>query len=192
MIDLSKYKLIAGVDEVGRGCLSGPVVSAAVILKPGFSDKRIKDSKLIKSQKKREEIEAIIKENSVAWATGVCSPEEIDRHNILQATFISMRRALDSLFAIPDFLMIDGNSFPGYGNIPYECYIKGDALHASISAASILAKTYRDRLMVSLSKEYPDYLWEKNMGYGTRDHMEAIKKIGLSEHHRKTFCTKFI
>lgn len=192
MIDLSKYKLIAGVDEVGRGCLAGSVVSAAVILKPGFSDKRIKDSKLIKSQKKREEIELVIKENSISWGIGVCSPEEIDRNNILQATFISMRRALDSLSAIPNFLMIDGNAFPSYDNIPHECYIKGDALHSSISAASILAKTYRDRLMVTLSKECPDYLWEKNMGYGTRDHMEAIKKVGLSGHHRKTFCTKFI
>lgn len=191
-MNISKYKLIAGVDEVGRGCLAGPVVSAAVILKPGFSDKRIKDSKLIKSQKKREEIELVIKENSIAWGIGVCSPEEIDRNNILQATFISMGRALDSLFAIPDFLMIDGNAFPGYKDIPYECYIKGDSLHPCISAASILAKTYRDRLMISLSEEFPNYLWEKNMGYGTRDHIESIKKVGLSIQHRKTFCTKFI
>lgn len=192
MIDISNYKMIAGVDEVGRGGLSGPVVSAAVILKPGFSDSRIKDSKLIKSQKKREEIEILIKENSIAWATGVCSPQEIDNQNILQATFISMRRALASLSCTPDFLMIDGDSFPGYCDIPFECYIKGDSLHAPISAASILAKTYRDRLMVTLSKECPDYLWEKNMGYGTRDHIEAIRKVGISKHHRKTFCKKFI
>lgn len=185
-------KIIAGVDEVGRGTLSGPVVAAAVILPEGFHDPRIKDSKAIKSQKKREEVEKIIKENAIAWAVGASSPQEIDQINILQATFLAMKRAIDALGTTPEFLYIDGDKFPGHRDIPYECVIKGDSKIHSISAASILAKVYRDRLMQSLSLEFPGYLWEKNMGYGTPDHIKAIKEIGISKHHRKTFCTNFI
>jgi len=186
------YKLIAGVDEVGRGTLSGSVVAAAVILPEGFHDPRIKDSKAIKSQKKREEVEMIIKENAIAWAIGESSAQEIDQINILQATFLAMKRAIDALSISPEFLYVDGDKFPGHNGIPYECVIKGDSKIHSISAASILAKTHRDRIMQSLSSEFPNYLWEKNMGYGTPDHISAIKKIGLSKHHRKTFCTNFI
>ena len=187
-----KYNLIAGIDEVGRGTLSGPVIAAAVILPEGFYDPRIRDSKAIKSQKKREEIEKIIKENAIAWSIGASSPQEIDQINILQATFLAMKRAIDALDKIPEFLYVDGDKFPGHKNIPYECVIKGDSKIHSISAASILAKVYRDRLMQSISPEFPEYLWEKNMGYGTPEHIKAIKEIGISKHHRKTFCNNFI
>lgn len=192
MLEIEKYNLIAGIDEVGRGSLAGSVVSAVVIFPKGFYDPRIKDSKLIKSQKKREEVEKIIKDNAIAWGIGASSPTEIDQINILQATFLSMKRALDSLNCTPEFLYIDGDKFPGYNNIPYECVIKGDSKIHSISAASILAKVYRDRLIQSLSPEFPLYLWEKNMGYGTSDHIKAIRETGITKHHRKTFCTNFI
>jgi ribonuclease HII len=192
MLDINNYKIIAGVDEVGRGCLSGPVVAAAVILPEGFSDSRIRDSKVIKSLKKREEIEMVIKENAIAWGIGAASPQEIDQMNILQATFLAMKRAIDSCVPRPDFLYIDGDKFPGHNGIPYECVIKGDSKVPCISAASILAKVYRDRLMRDIGKEYETYLWEKNVGYGTPEHIKAIKEIGLSKHHRKTFCQNFI
>jgi ribonuclease HII len=192
MLDINNYKIIAGVDEVGRGCLSGPVVAAAVILPEGFSDLRIRDSKLIKSLKKREEIEMVIKENAISWGIGAASPQEIDQMNILQATFLAMKRAIDSCVPRPDFLYIDGDRFPGHNGIPYECVIKGDSKVPCISAASILAKVYRDRLMRDIGKEYETYLWEKNVGYGTPEHIKAIKEIGLSKHHRKTFCQNFI
>jgi len=192
MIDLSKYKAIAGVDEVGRGGLSGPVVSACVILPDDFRDSRIKDSKLIKSIKKREEIEKVIKENAISWGIGASSPQEIDQFNILQATFISMKRAIDSCSTQPDFLYIDGDKFIGHKEIPYECVIKGDSKILSISAASILAKVYRDRLMQSIAAEFPQYLWEKNMGYGTSEHIKSIRETGITKHHRKSFCTNFI
>jgi ribonuclease HII len=186
------YKLIAGVDEVGRGCLSGPVVAAAVILPEGFYDPRIKDSKLIKSQKKREEVELIIKENAISWGIGASSPQEIDQMNILQATFLAMKRAIDSCSKKPDFLYIDGDKFPGYNGIPYECVIKGDSKIHSISAASILAKVHRDKLMRQVGIEYPGYKWDTNVGYGTADHINEIRRSGLTKHHRKTFCLNFI
>lgn len=187
-----KYNLIAGVDEVGRGTLAGPVVAAVVILPEGFYDSRIKDSKLIKSIKKREEAEKIIKDNAIAWGIGASSPQEIDQINILQATFLAMKRAIDSLSLQPEFLYVDGDKFPGHKGIPYECVIKGDSKIHSISAASILAKVYRDRLMKSIGLEFPEYLWEKNAGYGTPDHISAIKTTGLTKHHRKSFCQNFI
>jgi ribonuclease HII len=186
------YKLIAGVDEVGRGCLSGPVVAAAVILPEGFYDPRIKDSKLIKSQKKREEAELIIKDNAISWGIGASSPQEVDQINILQATFLAMKRAIDACSKTPDFLYVDGDKFPGYRDIPYECVIKGDSKIHSISAASILAKVHRDKLMRQIGIEYPAYKWETNVGYGTADHITEIKKSGLTKHHRKSFCLNFI
>lgn len=184
--------MVAGVDEVGRGCLCGPVVAAVVILPEGFSDPRIKDSKKIKSQKKREEAERIILENAVAWGIGASTPQEIDQMNILQATFLAMKRAIDSCSVIPGKLLVDGDKFPGYKDIPYECIIKGDSLHQCIAAASILAKTHRDRLMGELSLEFPKYLWERNVGYGTEDHIKAIRKLGITKYHRKSFCQNFI
>ena len=192
MLDTSNYKFIAGVDEVGRGCLSGPVVAAVVILPKDFNDPRIKDSKAIKSLKKREEVEGIIKENAIAWGIGAASPQEIDQMNILQATFLAMKRAIDSCKIDPDFLYVDGDKFPGHKGIPYECVIKGDSKVQCISAASILAKVHRDRLMKSISQEFSHYLWEKNVGYGTPEHISAIRESGITKHHRKTFCQNFI
>lgn len=192
MIDISGYKFIAGVDEVGRGCLSGPVVAAAVILRPDFHDSRIKDSKTIKSLKKREELELLIKENAISWGIGAASPQEIDQMNILQATFLAMKRAIDSCSNVPDFLYVDGDRFPGHKGIPYECVIKGDSKIFSISAASILAKVHRDKLMRELDMQFPKYLWTRNVGYGTADHIKAIREIGITKHHRKTFCQNFI
>lgn len=186
------YQLIAGVDEVGRGCISGPVVAAAVILPLDFYDSRIKDSKLIKSKKKKEEAESVIKQNAIAWGIGAASAQEIDQINILQATFLAMKRAIDSMPIVPEFLYIDGDRFPGHKGIPCECVIKGDSKIHSISAASILAKVHRDKLMASIGLEFPDYLWEKNAGYGTSEHISVIKSRGLTKHHRKSFCLNFI
>ena len=190
---MEENNFICGVDEVGRGPLCGPVVSAAVILPKGFSDPRIKDSKKIKNPKKMKEIADFIKENAISYSIGISSPEEIDEINILQSTYLAMHRAIKGLNTIPNKLLIDGNSFKPYpyDNIPYECIIKGDDKHIEIAAASIIAKNFRDEMMVELSKEYPDYKWESNSGYGTKDHIEAIKRVGLTPHHRLTFCTKF-
>ena len=190
---MEENNFICGVDEVGRGPLCGPVVSAAVILPKGFSDPRIKDSKKIKNPKKMKEIADFIKENAISYSIGISSPEEIDEINILQSTYLAMHRAIKGLNIIPNKLLIDGNSFKPYpyDNIPYECIIKGDDKHIEIAAASIIAKNFRDEMMVELSKEYPDYKWESNSGYGTKDHIEAIKRVGLTPHHRLTFCTKF-
>ena len=190
---MEENNFICGVDEVGRGPLCGPVVSAAVILPKGFSDPRIKDSKKIKNPKKMKEIADFIKENAISYSIGISSPEEIDEINILQSTYLAMHRAIKGLNIIPNKLLIDGNSFKPYpyDNIPYECIIKGDDKHIEIAAASIIAKNFRDEMMVELAKEYPDYKWESNSGYGTKDHIEAIKRVGLTPHHRLTFCTKF-
>ena len=190
---MEENNFICGVDEVGRGPLCGPVVSAAVILPKGFSDPRIKDSKKIKNPKKMKEIADFIKENAISYSIGISSPEEIDEINILQSTYLAMHRAIKGLNTIPNKLLIDGNSFKPYpyDNIPYECIIKGDDKHIEIAAASIIAKNFRDEMMVELAKEYPDYKWESNSGYGTKDHIEAIKRVGLTPHHRITFCSKF-
>jgi ribonuclease HII len=191
-VDVSSYRNIAGIDEVGRGTLCGAVVAAVVILPPGFSDPRIKDSKLIKSAKKREEIAKFIKENAIAWGIGASSPQEIDRINILQATFLAMKRAIDSCSKTPDFLYVDGDRFNGYGDIPYECVVKGDSKVLSIAAASIIAKVHRDDLMKELHNEFPKYSWNTNVGYGTADHIKTIREIGITKHHRMTFCQNFI
>ena len=183
--------LICGVDEVGRGPLCGPVVSAAVVLPNGFTDSRIKDSKKIKSSKKMKEIADFIKENAISYSIGISTAKEIDDINILQSTYVAMHRAIDGLNLTPSKLLIDGNSFKPYKDIPYECVVKGDDKHIEIAAASIIAKNFRDEMMVELAKEYPDYKWETNSGYGTKDHIEAIKRVGLTPHHRITFCTKF-
>jgi ribonuclease HII len=183
--------MTAGIDEVGRGCLSGPVVSSAVILPPGFSHNLITDSKKL-SKKKREIAYDLILDSALYVGVGSSQPEEIDRINILQATFKSMFRAIDDLGILPEMLMVDGDKFPGYKNIPFECIIKGDSKVPSISAASIIAKVTRDRMMEDLSSSYPEYLWERNSGYGTKDHMNAIEKHGLTSQHRRSFCSRFI
>ena len=176
--------IIAGVDEVGRGCLAGPVVSAAVILKKGINLNLLKDSKKI-SFKKREEISDHIKKNSY-YAIGIASVEEILNKNILQASLLSMRRALEKLTIKPGFTLIDGNFAPA-GLKNYKTIINGDEKIKVISAASIIAKVYRDRFMIKLSEKYSNYAWERNFGYGTKAHLEGLKNFGVTAHHRKGF-----
>lgn len=183
--------MIAGIDEVGRGCLSGPVLSASVILPEGFTHPLIKDSKKL-SAKKREQAFDIIVENAISYGIGISESDEIDRINILQATFVSMKKAIDDMKVIPTKLLVDGDKFPGHNRIPFECIIKGDSKFACISAASIIAKVTRDKMMKELAKEHPEYLWESNAGYGSKAHTDAIKKHGITKHHRKSFCSKFI
>lgn len=183
--------MIAGIDEVGRGCLAGPVVSAAVIFPDDFSHPLMGDSKKL-SEKRRDEAFKIIHENAISISIGISEPEEIDRINILQATFVSMKKAIDGLSVTPTKLLIDGDKFPGHNGIPFECIVKGDSKIQSISAASIIAKVTRDKIMKALSSQFPQYMWESNVGYGTKDHMFALEKNGLSKHHRKSFCSRFI
>ena len=176
--------ITAGVDEVGRGCLAGPVVSAAVILKDGINLKILKDSKKI-SFKKRLEISDHIKSHSF-YAIGLASVDEILDLNILQASLLSMKRALEQLTVKPDLTLIDGNFAPS-GLKNYKTIINGDEKIKVISAASIIAKVYRDKLMIKLAEEFSNYSWERNFGYGTKAHFEGLKKFGISAHHRKGF-----
>ena len=176
--------ITAGVDEVGRGCLAGPVVSSAVILKESVNLSILKDSKKI-SFKKRIEIAKHIKLNSI-YAIGIASVEEILNLNILQAALLSMKRAIDKLSIKPELILIDGNFAPK-GLINFKTIIKGDEKVKSISAASIIAKVYRDQLMIKLSEKFQNYAWERNFGYGTKAHMEGLKKFGVTSHHRKGF-----
>ena len=179
-------KLIAGCDEAGRGCLAGPVVAAAVILPNNFKNKMLNDSKLL-SEKKRDLLRKVIEKQATCWAIGIVSPAEIDKINILNASFLAMHRAIKKLYVEPEFLIIDGNRFNDYQAINHECIIKGDGKYLAIAAASVLAKTYRDDIMKKLAVEFPDYNWEKNKGYPTKQHRNAIEKIGISKHHRKSF-----
>ena len=179
-----KRLITAGVDEVGRGCLAGPVVSAAVVLKKGVNLKLLKDSKKI-TFNKREKISKHIKENSY-FAIGIASVEEILKLNILQASLLSMKRALNQLTIKPDITLIDGNFAPE-GIKKYKTIINGDEKVKAISAASIIAKVYRDKLMIKLSEKYSNYSWERNFGYGTKAHLEGLKKFGVTAHHRKSF-----
>ena len=174
----------AGVDEVGRGCLAGPVVSAAVILKKGVNLRLLKDSKKI-TFKRRVEIAEHIKLNSI-YAIGMASVEEILNLNILQAALLSMKRAIDKLSVKPELILIDGNFAPK-GLTNFKTIINGDEKVKSISAASIIAKVYRDQLMIKLSEKFHNYAWERNFGYGTKAHMEGLKKFGVTPHHRKGF-----
>ena len=176
--------ITAGVDEVGRGCLAGPVVSAAVILKKGIDLKLLKDSKKI-SFKKREEISEHIKKNSY-YAIGIASVKEILNLNILQASLLSMSRAIEKLKIKPGLTLIDGNFAPA-GLKNYKTIINGDEKIKVISAASIIAKVYRDRFMIKLSEKFSNYAWERNFGYGTKAHLEGLKKFGVTSHHRKGF-----
>ena len=179
-----KKLITAGVDEVGRGCLAGPVVSAAVILKKGINLKLLKDSKKI-TFKKRENISEHIKENSY-FAIGIDTVEEILKLNILHASLLSMKRAINQLVIKPDLTLIDGNFAPtGIKN--YKTIVNGDEKVKTISAASIIAKVYRDRLMIKLSKKFSNYAWDRNFGYGTKAHLKGLKKFGITAHHRKGF-----
>ena len=179
-------KLIAGCDEAGRGCLAGPVVAAAVILPNNFKNKMLNDSKLL-SEKNRNLLRPIIEKQATCWAIGMVSAAEIDTINILNASFLAMHRAIKKLYIEPEFLIIDGNRFNPYQCITHECVIKGDGKYLAIAAASVLAKTYRDDIMKKLADEFPDYNWQNNKGYPTKKHRNAIKKNGISKHHRKSF-----
>ncbi|MFZ3170453.1 MAG: ribonuclease HII [Carboxydocellales bacterium] len=182
--------MIAGVDEVGRGPLAGPVAAGAVILPPGCRINGLDDSKKL-SEKKREMLYEEIKQVAIAWSVGMASPEEIDRHNILQATYLAMQRALAGLAKKPDHLLVDALTIPRL-NIPQQGIIGGDGLSLSIAAASVMAKVTRDRLMVELDEDYPVYGFTRHKGYGTKEHLQAIETSGLSPLHRKSFCQQFI
>lgn len=176
----------AGCDEVGRGCLCGPVVAAAVILDDNFEPNLIADSKIL-SSKIRYELDSYIKEKAVCWAVAEIPPEVIDVHNILNASIHAMHLALDKLSVRPELILVDGNRFHPYNYIPHQCIVKGDSKMLSIAAASILAKNYRDTLMTQLHEEFPQYGWDKNMGYATPDHRKALMKHGPTIHHRRSF-----
>ena len=182
----TKTKIEAGCDEAGRGCYAGPVVAAAVILPKNFKHPLLNDSKKL-SESQREILRPIIEEQAIAWGIGVVDHEEIDRINILKASFKAMHKAIDQLTKRPALLLIDGNRFIPYSQIPHQCFVKGDGRFASIAAASIIAKTYRDRLMQDLHTEFPQYGWDRNKGYGTATHRKAIEIHGLCRYHRKSF-----
>ncbi len=181
-----KKLLEAGCDEAGRGCYAGPVFAAAVILPKNFYHPLLNDSKQV-TEKNRNLLRPIIEANALAWAVARVEAEEIDRINILKASFLAMHKAIDALAQKPGLLLIDGNRFSPYFGISHHCIIKGDGKFASIAAASILAKTHRDSYMESLDSEFPVYKWMKNKGYGTKDHRDAIAIHGLCEHHRKSY-----
>ena len=183
---LEANRIEAGCDEAGRGCMAGSVFAAAVILPPDFKNDDLNDSKQL-SEKKRYALRPVIEKEAIAWAVGIVTPEEIDKINILKASFLAMHRAIDQLQVRPEHLLIDGNRFTPYPDIKHTTVVKGDGKYLSIAAASILAKTYRDDYMDELAKEYPDYHWTENKGYPTKAHREAIRTIGITPYHRKTF-----
>lgn len=176
----------AGCDEAGRGCLAGSVYAAAVILPLDYENELLNDSKKL-SSKKRYTLRTEIERDAVAWAVGVVTPEEIDKINILNASFLAMHRALDQLKVRPEAVIVDGNRFKPYQELPFTTIVKGDGKYLSIAAASILAKTYRDDYMQALAKEYPQYDWQSNMGYPTKKHRKAISEHGVTPYHRKSF-----
>jgi len=179
-------KVEAGCDEAGRGCLAGSVYAAAVILPPDYKNELLNDSKQL-SERKRYLLRSIIENDAVAWAVGVVTAEEIDTINILNASILAMHRALDALKVQPEAIIVDGNRFKPYNDVPYTTIVKGDGKYLSIAAASILAKTYRDDYMKTIAEEYPQYDWKSNKGYPTNKHRAAIKKYGISPYHRKSF-----
>ena len=176
----------AGCDEVGRGCLCGPVVAASVILDGNFNQNLVNDSKKL-TFKTRMYLDSYIKDNVVDYSIAEVSPEFIDAHNILNASIHAMHLSLDQLKIRPEFILVDGNKFYPYNFIPHQCIIKGDSKILSIACASILAKNYRDQLMMNLHEEFPEYGWNKNMGYATKVHRDALNKFGPTIHHRKSF-----
>ena len=183
---LIEGRIEAGCDEAGRGCLAGPVTAAAVILPADFHNDLINDSKQL-TERQREQLRPVIEREAVAWAVAMVSPEEIDRINILRASITAMHRALDQLQVRPEGILVDGNRFFPYHDIPYTTIIKGDGKMLSIAAASILAKTHRDELMRRLDEQYPQYGWARNKGYPTPDHRAAIAQYGATSLHRHTF-----
>lgn len=182
--------LEAGCDEAGRGCLAGPVVAAAVVLPKDFSHPLLNDSKQLTPIRRRL-LSKIIQQEAIDWALGEASSQEIDQHNILHASYLAMHRAIALLHPLPALLLIDGNRFWPYPNIPHQCIVRGDAQLAPIAAASVLAKTHRDALMHQLAQGFPGYGWESNVGYPTQAHRQAIQQLGITPHHRHSFrpCT---
>ncbi len=176
----------AGCDEAGRGCLAGPVFAASVILPPDYKNEILNDSKQL-SEKKRDALRKDIENDAIAFCVASMDNTEIDKVNILKASILSMQKAVSGLNVRPELLLIDGNRFIPYENIPHKCVVKGDATYMSIAAASILAKTYRDEFMYKIAQEFPEYHWEKNKGYPTKDHRQAIEKYGATKYHRMTF-----
>lgn len=181
-----KGKVEAGCDEAGRGCLAGSVYAAAVILPEDYQNELLNDSKQL-TEKKRYQLREIIERDAVAWAVGIVTPEEIDKINILNASILAMHRALDQLMVRPETIIVDGNRFKPYQELPHTTIVKGDGKYLSIAAASILAKTYRDDYMNQLAGEYPQYDWRSNKGYPTKKHREAIKQFGITPYHRKSY-----
>ncbi len=183
---LKKNCLEAGCDEAGRGCLAGPVFAAAVILPLDFYHPLLNDSKQM-SKAHRDELREIIEREALAWSVAKITAKEIDKLNILRCSIMAMHKALEGLAEAPEFILVDGNKFFPYKKIAHQCVVKGDAIYASIAAASVLAKTHRDEYMCKLAKKYPQYDWENNMGYGTEKHRQAIVEHGITYYHRKSF-----
>ena len=179
-------KVEAGCDEAGRGCLAGSVYAAAVILPDGYENPLLNDSKQL-TERRRYELRSIIERDAVAWAVGIVTPEEIDHINILNASILAMHRALDQLAVRPEAVIVDGNRFKKYRDLPHTTIVKGDGKYMAIAAASILAKTYRDDYMKQLAEEYPQYDWQSNKGYPTRKHREAIRQHGTTPYHRMSY-----
>ncbi len=188
MLESHYYKglIEAGCDEAGRGCLAGSVYAAAVILPPDYNNPLLNDSKKL-TERRRYALRDAIVEDAVAWAVGVVTPDEIDKINILRASFLAMHRALDALTVRPEAIIVDGNRFVPYHDLPYTTIVKGDGKYQAIAAASILAKTFRDDYMDDLARQYPYYDWEKNKGYPTARHREGIQLHGISPYHRKSY-----
>ena len=184
--NFSGYKLEVGTDEAGRGCLSGPVVAAAVILPLDFHHELLNDSKQI-SEAKRKILRPIIEKEALAFGVSFIHHEEVDQLNVLQASITGMQRAISDMKISPEFIIVDGNKFKPYQEIPYKTIVKGDAKFMSIAAASVLAKTYRDDFMEKIHEEYPAYNWKQNKGYPTKEHRKAIQEFGITKYHRKTF-----
>lgn len=178
--------LECGTDEAGRGCLAGPVTAAAVILKDGFTNEILNDSKQL-SKKRRDELRTLLEEKALCYSVTHVMMDEIDKINILNASITAMHRSIEKLDSVPEHILVDGNRFKPYSEIPHLCVVKGDGKYLSIAAASVLAKTYRDEFMGKIHEEYPMYNWKKNKGYPTREHREAIKKYGITKYHRKSF-----
>ena len=185
-LNYSGFFLEVGTDEAGRGCLSGPVVAAAVILPENFKHPFLNDSKQL-SEKKREELRPFIEERALAFGVSFVWQEEVDKINVLQASITGMHRSIDALKLAPEFIIVDGNKFKNYQEIPHKTIVKGDAKYMSIAAASVLAKTYRDEYMKKIHQEFPMYNWQKNKGYPTKEHRNAIREFGATKYHRKTF-----
>ena len=182
----SQFNLECGTDEAGRGCLAGPVTAAAVILPIGFKNGIINDSKQL-SEKKRNLLKPLIENEAVTFSYAHIFPTKIDSINILNASILAMHKSIEQLKIAPEFIIVDGNRFKPFSDIPFETIIKGDSLYTSIAAASVLAKTYRDAYMEEIHKEFPMYNWKKNKGYPTKEHRDAIRKHGITKYHRKSF-----